>query len=177
LETRGVLACFRLTYIFSYQFLEKPKVGGAPSNLGRFISQDLLDGPLVPIEYEDRKRILKGYEATLLPIVCDIWLKARAKGLLKPGQLDKALKAEILMRGLAHVGIIALVDEATGYQYDRARQALEEILDKFISKELRKWAKTFPDDFYQQMFRLKGWSYVPWQKISKNSERSEHGAG
>lgn len=134
----------------------------APGNLKQFISEDLLEGPLVPIEYEEGKRIVKGYEATLLPIVCDIWLKARAAGLLKEAQLEKAQKAEILMRGLAHVGIIALVDEATGYQYDRARQALEEILDKFISKELRKWAKTFPDEFYEEMFRLKGWSYVPW---------------
>src|SRR4051794_37179851 len=63
------------------------------------------------------------------------------------------------MRGLAHVGIIALVDEATGYQYDRARMALEEILEQFISKELLKWAKMFPDEFYHEMFRLKGWEY------------------
>jgi hypothetical protein len=65
-------------------------------------------------------------------------------------------KADILVRALASVGILALVDEATGYQYDRARHALEEILDKFISKELRKWAKTFPDEFYEQMFKLRG---------------------
>ncbi len=30
------------------------------------------------------------------------------------------------------------------------------------AKELTKWAKTFPDEFYSQMFRLRGWSYVPW---------------
>ena len=58
------------------------------------------------------------------------------------------------MRGFARVGIIALVDEATGYQEFRAREALEEILQKFISNELMKWVKTFPDEFYQQMFRL-----------------------
>lgn len=63
---------------------------------------------------------------------------------------------------LRHNGIIALVDEATGYQYDRARDALEKILDKFISKELRKWAKTFPDEFFENMFRLRGWQYVPF---------------
>ena len=72
------------------------------------------------------------------------------------------LHAEILVRGLAGVGIVALVDEATGFQHDRARDALEEILDRFISEELRKWAKTFPDEFYKEMFRLKGWPYAPW---------------
>jgi hypothetical protein len=68
------------------------------------------------------------------------------------------------MRGFSRVGIIALIDEATGYQYVRARYALEEILEQFISKELRKWVKTFPDEFYQLMFRLKGWQYLPVPK-------------
>jgi P63C domain-containing protein len=60
---------------------------------------------------------------------------------------------------LAHTGIIALVDEATGYQYLRARQALEEILEKFIATEFRKWAKTFPDEFCREIFRLRGWEF------------------
>ena len=77
-----------------------------------------------------------------LPAACHFWMKTRDAGILQDQQLDKAKKAEILMRGLAHVGIIALVDEATGYQYERARQALEEILERFISNELRKWVKT-----------------------------------
>lgn len=66
---------------------------------------------------------------------------------------------EILMRGLARVGITALVDEATGYQDIRARKALEEILEKFIATEFRKWAKRFPDEFYKEMFRLRKWPY------------------
>jgi hypothetical protein len=47
-----------------------------------------------------------------------------------------AKQAEILVRGFAGVGIIALVDEATGYQQDRARDALSRILEAFIAKEL-----------------------------------------
>ena len=60
------------------------------------------------------------------------------------------------MRGLAHVGIIALVDEATGFQHDRARGALAKILEAFIADELGKWAKRFPDEFYRELFRLRG---------------------
>jgi hypothetical protein len=59
---------------------------------------------------------------------------------------------------LAVDGIIALVDEATGYQADRARDALALILEAFIGKELATWAKTFDDEFYRQMFRLRDWS-------------------
>ena len=59
---------------------------------------------------------------------------------------------------------MALVDEATGYQYFRARRALEEILEDFISKELVKWAAMFPDDFYGELFRLRKWKYDPASK-------------
>jgi len=75
----------------------------------------LVDGAHV-IKYLDGKRIVNGYDATILPLVCDAWLSARDAGVLKPSQLDKAQNAEILMRSLAKVGIIALVDEVTGYQ-------------------------------------------------------------
>jgi hypothetical protein len=66
---------------------------------------------------------------------------------------------------LAIVGITALVDEATGYQEVRDRRALEAILDKFLRKELAAWAKRFPDEFYQQIFRLKKWE---WKGMSVN---------
>ena len=65
------------------------------------------------------------------------------------------------MRGLAHVGIIALVDEATGYQYDRSRDDLHRILAAYISEELMPWAQRFPDSFYKELFRLRGWQYNP----------------
>ena len=52
----------------------------------------------------------------------------------------------------SRVGIIALVDEATGYQDVRARDALAKILEEYIAKELRKWVRTFPPDFYKEMF-------------------------
>ena len=63
------------------------------------------------------------------------------------------------MRGLATIGIIALVDEATGFQETRDRMALQAILDKFLRKEFAAWAKRFPDEFYKQIFRLRGWEW------------------
>lgn len=99
-----------------------------------------------------------GYEAVILPELCDAILEARKAGSLRAQQTHIAIQAEILVRALARVGIIALVDEATGYQEVRDRHALEEILNKYISESLRKWTPTFPDDYFGQMFRLKGWS-------------------
>lgn len=100
-----------------------------------------------------------GYDARILPLACDIWLQARENGLLQDQQQDKAKKAELLMRALAHVGIIALVDEATGFQHIRAKDALAKILEAFVAKELQPYVKRFPSEFYEEIFRLRGLNY------------------
>ena len=133
----------------------------ASSNLIPFISNELLAGPLIPIIYQVKNKFTKGYRAEVLPLICDVWLSAREASVLNKQQLRKCQQAEIIMRGLAHVGILALVDEATGYQEIRDRRALQEILEKYIAKELQPWTKRFPDDFYKEMFRLRNWQYSP----------------
>lgn len=102
-----------------------------------------------------------GYPATLLADICDAVLAARKAGALQKQQEHIAQQAEILVRGFARVGIIALVDEATGYQKDREKNALAKILEAFVAKELQPWVKTFPPDYYEQLFRLKGIPYPP----------------
>ena len=131
----------------------------AHKNIKPFVGKDLTDVLLKPLWYVWGASRNKGINARLIPKICEVWLKARDAGGLGKRQQIVAANADLLIRGLADVGIIALVDEATGYQYGRARHALEQILEQFISKELLKWAKMFPDEFYQQMFRLKGWKY------------------
>ncbi|MBX3362421.1 MAG: P63C domain-containing protein [Phycisphaeraceae bacterium] len=119
-----------------------------------FISKDLLEKSK-PIQFiTPGGSKASGYRADLLPAVCEAYLEARANGALPHVQMHVAKQAEIVVRALAHVGIIALVDEATGYQADRARDALAKILEKFVAKELQKWVKTFPAEFYSEMFRL-----------------------
>lgn len=128
--------------------------------LAPYVSQELLAVTGNPIKFRTDKGLLAyGYEATVLADICDVVLQARSDGRLQKQQEHIARRCEILVRSFARVGIIALVDEATGYQDVRARRALEQILEKFISKELLKWAKMFPDEFYEEMFRLRGWQY------------------
>jgi hypothetical protein len=102
-----------------------------------------------------------GYRAELLPQVCEVYLDARHEEKLLKSQQDAARAAEILMRGLARVGIIALIDEATGYQEVRARQELQRILEAYVLAEFRPWIKTFPDEFFREIYRLQGWEYRP----------------
>jgi hypothetical protein len=100
-----------------------------------------------------------GYDATILPDICAVIIDASQKGKLDSRLERLAQRAAILQHGFATVGIIALVDEATGYQADRARDALAKILEAFVAKELRRWISTFPSEFYQELFRLRKLQY------------------
>ncbi len=96
----------------------------------------------------------------MLPQVCEVYLAAREAGVLYASQLHIAERAEKLVRGLAAVGIIALVDEATGYQQVREKRALAAFLDRYLTDEMRAWTRTFPHEFYKEIYRLRGWGDV-----------------
>jgi hypothetical protein len=137
----------------------------APGQLNPFVLSELVDGPLVPIDYVDGDRVVRAYDAAILPAVCNVWLRAREAGALQKQQLAKAQRAEILMRALAETGIVALIDEVTGYELIRPQNALQAYIEKVIAKELAAWAKRFPDEFYENIYRLRGW---PWPGMKKN---------
>lgn len=132
-------------------------------NLRPFIPVDLAATLAAPVCYKPHKggSVAHGIEARLIPEICDVWLAARDAGILHHTQIAIARAAEILMRGLARVGIVALVDEVTGYQAERDKDELSKILEAYIAKELLPWTKRFPDEFYREMFRLKEWTYSP----------------
>ena len=133
----------------------------AAKNLNPFISDELRESTK-PIIFRTSKGIKAfGYQANLLPEVCNVYLSANDAGVLLGAQKHILRACEIMIRGLARVGIAALIDEATGYQEVRDKQALSKILEKYIRDQYAKWTKTFPDDFYIQMFRLKGWQIAP----------------
>lgn len=127
----------------------------------RFISKEILEMTENPITFKIGGNIAYGYEATILVDICEAILRANKAGLILKQQEHIVDRAEILMMAFAKVGIIALVDEATGYQQVRDRNALHKILAAYLNPYLLPWAKKFPDEFYEEMFRLKGWSYDP----------------
>lgn len=129
-------------------------------NLDPFITDELIE-MLDPIDYvSERGQVVSGYRAELLPLVCDVYLRARDQGgVLTPSQAPIADYADKLMRGLARLGIIALVDDATGYTKVRARNELQAILSAYIAPELLPWTARFPDSFYEELRRVRGWKY------------------
>lgn len=130
-------------------------------NLQPFINQELRY-VINKIEFIDLNgKVVQGYNALILPRVARLYQDVKFAGQLHPAQIETARKAEILLYGLGEVGITALVDEATGYQDARAKDALAKILEAFVAKELQPWLKTFPDEYYKQIFRLYNLEYPP----------------
>ena len=127
-------------------------------SLKPFVDKHLGDMQSITTKYRtERGALADGVKADTIPKICDVWIDASQHGKLGSRQIQVASKALLLVRALAHVGIIALVDEATGYQRIREERALATILEKFIDKELQPWTRTFPYEFYEQIYRLKGW--------------------
>lgn len=142
------------------------EAGGPPpflaaANLQEFITPELRE-MFAPIPYRPLTGgRAYGYQAEILPLVCDVYLEARQARKLLTSQMPVANVCEILVRSLAKIGIIALVDEATGYQEVRARDELQRILEMYVQAELRPWTKMFPDEFFEEIYRLQGWEYRP----------------
>ena len=92
--------------------------------------------------------------------LCRAYVDAKHAGVLKlESQIAVADRLYTIMTAFAKVGLDAIIDEVTGYQYDREHDELQRLLSLYISEELMPWTKRFPDEFYKQMFRLKGWTY------------------
>lgn len=141
--------------------------GTESSNVGRYLRRipgfepSRLEGRTINFRVPGNPQVATGYEAELLIEICDLYLNARDQGLLKPSQKRLAQMAEIIMRACAKVGIVALVDEATGYQKVREKQALQLKLQAYIAEEMGEWALMFPTEFWVELARLEGIKYSP----------------
>jgi hypothetical protein len=90
--------------------------------------------------------------------VCNAYVLARDAGHLTNFQEQTAIRAGMFLAACAKVGLIALIDEATGYQYERAETALQFKLKLYVQEEMRKWERTFPDELWVEFQRLTRWS-------------------
>jgi hypothetical protein len=135
------------------------RVEGLPAFIGAknllpFIDKELKKS-LQPVRYKSKNgKISEAYDATIIPKVADLYVEAHGVGSLTKGQESVYERSLILIRALAKVGIIALVDEVTGYQYDRDSQNLQKLLSAYISEDLMKWQARFPIEYYEQIYKL-----------------------
>jgi len=103
-------------------------------------------------------KTVRGLSAEDFLTICQAYVKARDDGALEsPSQQAIAIKANMFLSACAKTGLIALIDEATGYQYERVQDALRLKLKLFLEEEMREWEKTFPDELWQEFGRLTRW--------------------
>lgn len=129
-------------------------------SLEPFLQKAKEQGHLDPIICYKGEQRINGYESYALLDICDAFLEARKHIELGERQKRIAEQCEIIVRSFAKLGLIALIDEATGYQYEREKNELQKLIDIYVSEELRAWQKTFPDIYYKEIFRLRGWDYT-----------------
>ena len=153
----------------------------AAENLLPFISNELRLAATPIVFRTTRGQRAYGYDARLLPLVCEVYLKARdahlaafkdaqerrkrgedveAKAVLAPGQEPIVVACDLLVRSMAKEHIVSIVDRATGYQEQEVRDEITKILEAYIAPHLMPWTMRFPDEFFKQVYRLHGWNYV-----------------
>jgi hypothetical protein len=154
--------------VFTQREIVRILTGGRESgNLQRYLdsnplfSNDFRAGTSLPFKIPGQPTLAAGWEATGLIEICEKYLEAKEKNLLKRNQFHLAKQAEIVMRSCAKVGIIALIDEATGFEKFRRKQDLQLKLQAFITEELQEWARMFPEEFWLELARLEGVRYAP----------------
>lgn len=150
-------------------FYQREVVGALTGNkkggLGRYLSAKNLED-YVPKQYRGEKwdqGIIKfqsnnkeahGLEATDLIDICQMYITAKNDGVLYESQENLAKRAVIIVNAFAKTGVIAVVDEATGYQRHRKKDALRMLVQSYIMEEARQWMKEFPDEFFVELDRI-----------------------
>jgi hypothetical protein len=127
-------------------------------SLKRHLPTDL-SGQLIEFELENVvNKNVYGMTAELFLDICKAYVGALAAGdLATDRQKEIANNASMFLAAVAKVGFIALIDEATGYQYDRAGDALRVKLKAYLAEEMRDWEKTFPEELWEEFGRLTHW--------------------
>lgn len=126
------------------------------------ISNEEMQDLFSTVQRSYRGRKINGFKSDSLTKFCELMIQARDKGLLSTErQRIVADQAQVLYDAFAKIGLTALIDEATGYQKVRPRDELRKLLEAYVAPEFLPWTKRFPDEFYREMFRLRGWSYDP----------------
>ncbi len=122
-----------------------------------FIHQETILNYLEIITYEnERGELTEAISAESITAICDIWVQAWQKGALSKTKENIGQKAYDLLRATSKVGIIALIDEATGYQYGRNYDALRILINRYLDEYAREWTKEFPDEFFIALDHLFG---------------------
>lgn len=124
-------------------------------NLQPFIRPELTK-MLEGVQFYDGGRLINGYDAKILPLICRVYWEAGKARALTSGQLPTAEKCEILTQAFSIVGITALIYEQLGFEKYKHPEAFRILIESYMTAEVRRWAKEFPDELFFQLDRIYG---------------------
>jgi hypothetical protein len=123
-----------------------------------FLPRDLADHMIEMAIPQVVNKDVKALSAEAFIDICRAYSRGRDTGALTTEtQVAIAIRASMALAAFAKTGIEAAIDEVTGYQYERAADALRVKLTLFLEDEMRPWEKTFPDELWVQFGRLTRW--------------------
>ena len=86
-------------------------------------------------------------------------IESALEGRLHPKRRHLVTNCRKILSALATTGEVALIDEATGYQYHRAPDALQDLIARLLRQSCAAWERRFHPDYYRAIYRLFGWQY------------------
>jgi hypothetical protein len=123
-----------------------------------FVSDDLFAKLRNPIRFRIGRNTAYGFESDTLIELAEAVIRADSHGDgLQKQQAGIAHQCRVITSSLTRIGLIALIDEATGYQTVREKDELQQILTAYLLPEHRPWMQTIPDEFTGEIYRVYGW--------------------
>jgi hypothetical protein len=95
-----------------------------------------------------------GYDVTILIDVCKAIIKADGEGRLLKRQEHIVKQAQVILSASAKAGIKGLVYALAGY--DAVREEIVRAFKGYVREEAREYEKEFPDQIYEEWYRLYG---------------------
>jgi hypothetical protein len=93
-----------------------------------------------------------GYDVTILIDLCKAITKAETEKKLLPHQANVARQAHVIINASAKAGIKGLVYALAGY--DATREETIAAFKFYVREEARDYEKEFPDQLYEEWYRL-----------------------
>ncbi|HKF52553.1 MAG TPA: P63C domain-containing protein [Candidatus Acidoferrales bacterium] len=133
-------------------FIKGERIAGY---LGREL-REKLEQPLIfqgqPLGANIAPQPIYGYDVTILIDVCKAILAAEADGKLTTRQARMAQQAHVIVNASAKAGIKGLVYALAGY--DVTKEEVIAAFKMYVREEAREYEKEFPDQLYQEWYRL-----------------------
>lgn len=134
-----------------------------PKNLTKYLPEQFKQNSLAQsvFNFKSDGRGAQGFEATDLIDICMMYINAKSHNDLLASQQHLATQSLVIVSAFAKTGVIAVIDEATGYLKDkrRAKDELQKFLTQFMREEAAKWVKRFDDTFFEMIYRMRGWTW------------------